>query len=273
MSTAALEFLLRTFAGWVNRRQLAMIDYLKAENLVLRQQLGGRKPRFTDDQRYRLAVKGRVLGHRVLNEPAGLVTPDTILRWYREIIAAKYDGSARQGVGRPGTAASLRELIVRLATENPTWGYTRIRDALGHLGHVIARNTVKRVLREHGLEPAPSRGRRMPWATFLRAHLGSIAARDFFSVEVLTLGGLVRYFVLLVIDIETRRVQIAGIVRQPYGAWMKQIARNLTDNVNGFHNRRSPVDLRDMAGQPVLTRGRMGADRFLAPDEVPQLSH
>ncbi|HTP30107.1 MAG TPA: hypothetical protein VMK12_31180 [Anaeromyxobacteraceae bacterium] len=71
MSTAALEFLLRTFAGWVNRRQLAMIDYLKAENLVLRQQLGGRKPRFTDDQRYRLAVKGRVLGHRVLNELAG----------------------------------------------------------------------------------------------------------------------------------------------------------------------------------------------------------
>lgn len=234
MSTAPLEFLLMTFAGWVNRRQLAMIDYLKAENLILRQQLGGRKPRFTDDQRRRLAVKGRVLGHRVLNELAGLVTPDTILRWYRELIAAKYDGSARRGVGRPGTAASLRELIVRLATENPTWGYTRILDALGHLGHVLARNTIKRVLREHGLEPAPSRGRRMPWATFLKAHLGSIAATDFFSVEVLTLGGLVRYFVFFVIDIETRRVQIAGIVRQPYGAWMKQIARNLTDNVDGF---------------------------------------
>ncbi|MGZ6652472.1 MAG: integrase core domain-containing protein, partial [Solirubrobacteraceae bacterium] len=146
----------------------------------------------------------------------------------------KYDGSARRGAGRPGTTASLRELVVRFATENPTWGYTRIRDVLGSLGHVLARNTVKRVLVEHGLEPAPSRGRRIPWNTFLKAHLGSIAATDFFTVEALTLTGLVRYFVLFVIDIETRRVQIAGIVRQPHGAWMKQIARNLTDHVDGF---------------------------------------
>jgi len=123
MSGAPLQFLLMTFAGWVNRRQLAMIDYLKEENLVLRQQLGGGKLRFTDDQRRRLAVKGRVLGRRVLDELAGLVTPDTILRWYRELIAAKYDGTARRGAGRPGTASSLRELVVRFATENPTWGY------------------------------------------------------------------------------------------------------------------------------------------------------
>jgi hypothetical protein len=121
MSAAPLQFLLMTFAGWVNRRQVAMIDYLKEENLVLRQQLGGGKLRFTDDQRRRLAVKGRVLGRRVLDELAGLVTPDTILRWYRELIAAKYDGTARRGAGRPGTASSLRELVVRFANENPTW--------------------------------------------------------------------------------------------------------------------------------------------------------
>jgi hypothetical protein len=102
MSAAPLQFLLMTFAGWVNRRQLAMIDDLKEENLVLRQQLGGGKLRFTDDQRRRLAVKGRVLGRRVLDELAGLVTPDTILRWYRELIAAKYDGTARRRAGRPG---------------------------------------------------------------------------------------------------------------------------------------------------------------------------
>ncbi len=234
MSAAPLQFLLLTFAGWVNRRQLAMIDYLKEENRVLRQQLGGGKLRFTDDQRLRLAAKGRVLGRRALDGLAGLVTPDTILRWYRELIAAKYDGTARRGPGRPGTAASLRDLVVRFASENPSWGYTRIRDALRNLGHVLARNTIKRILLDHGLEPAPSRGRRMPWATFLKAHLGSIAATDFFTVEVLTLAGLARYFVLFVIDIETRRVQIAGIVRQPHGAWMKQIARNLTDHVDGF---------------------------------------
>ena len=162
------------------------------------------------------------------------MTPDTILRWYRDLIAAKYDGTARRGAGRPGTAAALRDLVVRFALENPSWGYTRIRDALRNLGHVLARNTIKRILLHHGLEPAPSRRRRMPWATFLKAHLDSIAATDFFTVEVLTLAGLTRYFVLFVIDIQTRRVQIAGIVRQPHGAWMKQIARNLTDHVDGF---------------------------------------
>jgi hypothetical protein len=234
MSTAPLQFLLMTFAGWVNRRQVAMIDYLKEENRVLREQLGGGKLRFTDDQRRRLAAKGRVLGRRALDGLSGLVTPDTILRWYRELIAAKYDGTARRGAGRPATVSALRNLVVRFASENPSWGYTRILDALRNLGHVLARNTIMRILLDHGLEPAPSRRRRMPWATFLKAHFDSIAATDFFTVEVLTLAGLARYFVLFVIDIETRRVQIAGIVRQPHGAWMKQIARNLTDHVDGF---------------------------------------
>ncbi|HXJ81388.1 MAG TPA: helix-turn-helix domain-containing protein [Candidatus Methylomirabilis sp.] len=133
-----------------------MIDYLKEENLILRQQLGGGKLRFTDDQRRRLAVKGRALGRRVLDELAGLVTPDTILRWYRELIAARYDGTTRRGAGRPATQPVLRQLVVRLASENPTWGYTRIRDVLGGLGHVLARNTIKRILREHGLEPVLS---------------------------------------------------------------------------------------------------------------------
>ena len=162
------------------------------------------------------------------------MTPDTILRWYRELIARKYDGVVRRGAGRPGTAPSIQELIVRLATENPSWGYTRILGALQSLGHEVGRNTIKRILREHGLEPAPSRGKRMAWGTFLKAHLGEIAAADLFTVEVLTLTGLVRYVVLFVIDIKTRRVQIAGIVREPYGAWMKQIARSLTDHVDGF---------------------------------------
>ena len=175
-----------------------------------------------------------MLGRRALDGLAGLVTPDTILRWYRELIAAKYNGTARRGPGRLGTAVSLRALVVRFASENPGWGYTRIRDAPRNLGHVLARNAIKRILLDHGLEPAPSRRRRMPWATFLKAHLGSIATADFFTVEVLTLAGLARYFVLFVIDIETRRFQIAGIVRQPHAAWMKQIARNLTDHVDGF---------------------------------------
>ncbi len=89
-------------------------------------------------------------------------------------------------------------------------------------------------LAENGIQPAPMRSKGMPWSTFLRVHFGTIAAADFFTVEVLTLVGLVRYYVLFVIDLETRRVKIAGIVHQPYGEWMKQIARNLTDLFDGF---------------------------------------
>jgi HTH-like domain len=126
------------------------------------------------------------------------------------------------------------DLVADRVAENPTWGYTRIRGALANLGHELGRNTIKRILKENGLEPAPARGKRMPWKTFLKAHLGAIAAADFFSVEVLTFAGIVRYQVLFVIDLATRRVQIAGIVRQPDGTWMRQVARNLTDAVDGF---------------------------------------
>jgi putative transposase len=234
MSAAPRRFLRMIFAGWVNRRQLEIIDYLKAENLVLREQLGGRRLRFTDDQRRRLAVKGRVLGRRVLHELAELVTPDrfcagtasssptstTVLLDVELVVLAR---RRRFGSSSSGSPRRTRG-----------WGYTPILGAPRNLGHALGRDTIKRILLEHGVEPAPSRGRRMPWKTFLTAHLGSIAATDFFTVEVLTLAGLVRYFVLFVIEIETRRVQIAGIVRQPHGTWMKQIARNLTDNVEGF---------------------------------------
>jgi transposase InsO family protein len=234
MSVAPLQFLLLVFAGWVNRRQLEIVEYLQEENRVLREQLGDRRLRFTDAQRRRLATKGKALGRRTLEQLAGLVTPDTILRWYRELVAKKYDGTARRGCRGPGTAASLQRLVIQFATENPRWGYTRIRGALRNLGHEVGRNTIKRILAEHGLEPAPKRGKAMPWKTFLRAHFGVIAATDFFSVEVLTLGGLVRYVVWFVIDLESRRVHIAGLVRHPHDAWIQQIARNLTDSVDGF---------------------------------------
>lgn len=230
----ALRLLLHFFAGWVNRRQLNVIEYLKEENIVLREQPGGRRLRLTDAQRRRLAVRGKAIGRKALKDVACIVTPDTILRWYRRLIARKYDGSKRRGPGRPRTAEDISELVVRMATECPTWGYTRIRDALYNLGHEIGRNTVKRIVLEHGIEPAPERSKRMPWKTFLKAHWDVLAAADFFTVEVLTLGGLVRYSVFFVMELKTRRVQIAGLSCQPCEAWMKQIARNLTDAVDGF---------------------------------------
>ncbi len=132
------------------------------------------------------------------------------------------------------TRQMVAELVVRMASENPRWGYARIRGALANLGHDVARNTVKRILQDHGIEPAPERSRRTPWKTFLRAQRAGLAAADLFTVEVLTLAGLRRYFVFFVIELKTRRVRIPGIHPQPYGEWMAQMARNLTDPFDGF---------------------------------------
>ena len=229
-----LQFLVLTVAGWVNRHQEDLIDYLREENRVLREQLGPRPLRLTDAQRRRLAVRGKTLGRRALSQVAGIVTPDTILRWHRRLIAQKYDGSARRRRGHPMTPREVSDLVVRMAVENPTWGYTRIRGALSNLGHQIARTTVKRILHDHGIEPAPERARRTPWKIFLQAHWEGLAACDLFTVEVLTLAGLRRYLVFFVIELKTRRVTIAGIHPQPGGVWLEQMARNLTDPVDGF---------------------------------------
>jgi transposase InsO family protein len=128
----------------------------------------------------------------------------------------------------------IAELVVRMALENPRWGYTRIRGALANLGHTVARGTIANILREHGIEPAPERGKRTPWSTFLKAHWESLAAIDFFTVEVSTLGSLMTFYVLIVIELSTRRVQIAGITPQPDSAFMMQVGRNLTDPFDGF---------------------------------------
>jgi hypothetical protein len=193
---APWHFILAVLAGWVHREQLKAIEYLQAENRALREQLGNKRLRFTDEQRRRLAVKGHALGRKVLRELDPIVTPDTILRWYRELVAKKYDGSQQRKPGRPRTPDELRNLVTRMAHENPGWGCTRIRDALGNLGYELARTTIRFILQEHGIDPAPERSRRTSWETFLRTHWQAITACDFFTVEVLTWTGLTRSYVL-----------------------------------------------------------------------------
>ena len=139
-----LAFFVLLFSGWVNRQQQAVIDYLLEENRVLRAAHGSRRLRLTDDQRRRLAVKGKVLGRRRLADVVGIVTPDTILRWYRRLVAQKYDGSKTRRAGRPSTKADIAALVVRMATENPTWGYTRICGGLKGVGHDVARTRSRR---------------------------------------------------------------------------------------------------------------------------------
>lgn len=162
-----------------------------------------------------------------------------------------------------------------MATENPSWGYTRIRGALSNLGHTVGRSTVARILADHGIEPAPERGKGMPWSTFLAAHWGAIAAADFFTVEVLTAYGLVRHHVLVVMDLKTRIVQIANIAIDPDGTLMAQIARNLTDDVDGFlRNHRYLIVDRDPLYTDALRRvlGYAGVKIVRLPRRSPNLN-
>ncbi len=235
IETIHLQVLLATFAGWVGLKQTDIIAYLVEENRVLKEQLksDGRRLRFTGSQRGRLAAKGKPLGRKILCQIATIVAPDTILAWHRKLIAAKWTYPQKR-VGRPGVMKEIRELIIRMAEENPSWGYARIQGALRHLAHRVARSTIAKVLNEHGIHPSSVRP--MSWRTFVRSHAYLIAAADFFTTEVWTARGLVPQFTLFVIDVATRRVYIAGTTTNPNSEWMAQIARNLTDSEDGFLN-------------------------------------
>jgi putative transposase len=230
------QLLIAILAGWIHRQQQEVIEYLRTENQILKEKLGKRRIPLTDDQRRRLAAKGRVLGRKVLESIGRLVTPDTILRWHRLLVAQKGDFSdrAKKKPGRPPVADEIRTLVVRLASENTTWGYDRIQGALANLGHTLSDATVGNILKQHGIDPAPDRKRQTTWQTFLQAHWDVLAAIDFTTVEVWTKTGLVTFYLLFVIELATRRVHFAGCTTNPDQAWMKQIARNLTDAEEGF---------------------------------------
>ena len=227
------HLLVISLTGWLNRHQQDIIDYLIEENRVLKDQLEGQRLRFNDDQRRRLAAKAKILGRQLLDEIETLVTPDTLLAWHRKFIAEKWT-FPRKGPGRPRIAQEITELVIRMAMENVSWGYDRIQGALANLGHIIAPNTVKNILNRHGIEPAPERKKRTSWKTFLKAHWEVMSATDFFTVEIWTPRGLATYYVLFVMHLSTRCVQIAGVTTSPNGAFMMQVARNLTDVCDGF---------------------------------------
>ncbi len=214
--------------GTVDQELLGRNEYLAAENRIMKAQLNGRL-KLSDAERGALGEIAHRLGRKVLADIATIARPDTILGWYRKLVARKFDGSkARQYPGRPRIKREVEELILRMASENRDWGYDRIAGALANLGHEISDQTVGNVLRRHGLPPAPERKRTTTWAAFVRTHLALLAGTDFFTAEVLTLRGLVTYYVLFFIHLESRRVDIAGITVHPNEAWMKQIARNAT---------------------------------------------
>src|SRR5438552_9877185 len=215
--------------GTVDQQLLARNEYLAAENRILKAQLNGRL-KLSDAERATLGEIGHRLGRKVLGEVATVARPDTILAWYRKLVARKFDGSkARQGPGRPRIRREVEQLIVRMASENRDWGYDRIAGALANLGYKISDQTVGNILQRHALPPAPERKRTTTWPAFIRIHLALLAGTDFFTAEVLlTLRGLVTYYVLFFIHLESRRVDVAGITVHPDEPWMKQMARNAT---------------------------------------------
>ncbi len=220
-----LRVLLAALVSWLDRRQQEALEYLIEENHILRGQLRGRRLQLSDDDRRRLAVRGHRLGRRGLRQVATIVTPDTILRWHRQLIARKWT-SAKGRSSRLGVLAEIRRLVVRMAEENPTWGYTRIRGALKNVGHRVGRSTIARILKAQEIPPVPERP--TSWQTFLRAHWGAIAGADFFTTEVWTWRGLVTYYTVFVIDLASRRVQIVGSTPFPNDLFMCQVGRMLT---------------------------------------------
>src|SRR5919202_4845389 len=186
-----LHILIAMVAGWLQRHQQQVITYLLAENRVLKAQLGGRRLRLSDTDRRRLAALAHPLGRKRLKDVATLVTPDTLLRWYKRLLAQKFDGSKHRGkLGRPRVTVEIERLVIRMAEENATWGYRRIQGALANLGHHIDTITVRNILRRHHLDPAPKRRQGgMRWSQFCKLHWEVLAATDFFTVEVATWHG------------------------------------------------------------------------------------
>lgn len=240
MLPATLQFLIAMVGCSLNERQQKALDYKTGEVLILKEVLrevtGKKCIDFTEDQRRRLAVLGKALTPKQRREYCEIVKPKTILDWFRRLYAAKYDSSkSPRPKGRPPKSKEIRELVIKLALENLSWGYTSIRDAVNAgLQIDICRNTVANILNKAGIVPAPEREKKRTWKQFIRSHWHCLYACDFFNVEVLGVFGAVRYSVFFVMEIRTRAVEIAGIRVDPDGEWMKQVARNLTDPVDGF---------------------------------------
>lgn len=212
--------LLAYITGSVDDQLLLHIEYLVAENRILRDQIKGRL-HLSDAERATLAAIGQKLGKQALEEVVSIVKPDTILAWHRKLVAKKFDGSSqRKTSGRPRVEKALEDLVVQMAQKNRSWGYDRLAGALAHLGYDISDQTVGNILKRRGLRPAPERKKTTTWKDFIRTHMDVLWATDFFTTEVWTLGGLVTFYVLFFMHVGSRRAHLAGVTPHPNTLWM-----------------------------------------------------
>lgn len=244
----------------------AEILALRHQVLVLQRQIN--RPRFTETDRAILALLAVAMDRARRGRALMIVRPETVIRWHRRLVARRWTQPPNRQPGRPPIDPELRRLIVRLARENPTWGYRRVHGELHRLGHVVAASTVWKILRAAGIDPC--RDRTGPsWSEFIRSQAKAVIATDFACVDAALLR---RFHVLFVIEVATRRVHLAGITTNPNGPWTTQAARNLLMGLPDDHGFRFLV--RDGAGQftrafdAVLAAGGIAAIR--TPPRAPQ---
>jgi putative transposase len=264
------QLVLVSLASWINREQQSRIEYLQTEVAVLKEYIGQKRILLNDDQRRRLAVKGKMLGRKTHEEIGSLFTLDTILRWHRQLVAKKWDYSGRKAnkPGRPRIRQVIVDLTVKFARENPTWGFDRIQGELRKVDYKICDSTVANILKAHGIEPAPVRKRTGSWETFLKAHWDVMAAIDFTTVEVWTTRGQTTFYLLFVMELKSRRVHFVGCTSSPHEAWVKQAARELTAFDDGFLNGKQYLIL-DRDTKFSQSFGRLLTDEGVKPIRLP----
>ena len=274
MTVRILYLMFVRLAGWIVllARSTASKD---AELLVLRQEVAvlrrqHPKPRLNWADRAVLAALTRLLPWRL--RICRVVTPDTLLRWHRDLLARRHAARSRpKRPGRPRTVRSIRQLVLRLARENPSWGYRRIHGELLVLGIKVAASTVWEILKQAGIDPAPERTS-TTWADFLRSQAGALLAYDFF--ETVTLTGA-RLYVLAVIEHATRRIRILGATPHPAGSWVAQAAKNIVMDLEDAGSRARFL-IRDRDGKfpalldTVLTDA--GIETVLSGVQMPRMN-
>jgi putative transposase len=210
LAVAALRLRSREF------KELEIV-VLRHELAVLRRQIS--RPRLDERDRVFLAAAGQLLGRK---SRSFFVRPDTLLGWHRQLVRKRWTYAGRRP-GRPTISEEIRAVVLRLARENPRWGYARIVGELAGVGVRVSATTVAKILRQAGVSPAGARAQ-LGWRDFLRAHADSIIGCDFFTVETLWLG---RLYVLFFLQLSNRRVHFAGCTANPDGGWIAQQARHL----------------------------------------------
>ncbi len=218
---AIFRLLLDALLSRQNRNRDLELLVLRHQLKVLQRTAG--PPRWESGDRFILAALSRQLPRPAWQSL--LVNPETVLRWHRELVRRKWAAFGKRGpLGRRPVPAELMELVIRLASENPTWGYLRIKGELRKLDHAVSASTIRRLLRKRRLPPAPRRGG-VAWGEFIRAHAGTVLACDFFTVDTVLLR---RLYVFFVIELSTRRVFLAGCTAHPNRDWVTQQARHLS---------------------------------------------